>query len=92
MFVYNEQFIVLDLNVDFIESLVLVIIFVLNFINVMYKLDFGGSCQQCFVESFVEIVYCVVYYISVIILCVFIIEVGVENLWYDEKKKNLKMR
>lgn len=36
--------------------------------------------------------YCVVYYISVIILCVFIIEVGVENLWYNEKKKNLKMR
>lgn len=44
MFVYNEEFIVLDLNVDFIESLVLVIIFILNFINVMYKFDFGGSC------------------------------------------------
>lgn len=88
----NEESTVLDPNADPTESPALATTSALNLTNVTYKPDPGGSCQQCSVESSVEIAHCVAHYTSVTISCVFTIEVGVENLWHNEKKKNLKIK
>lgn len=87
MFVYNEESAVLDPNADPTESPGLATTSALNLTNVTYKPDPGGNCQQCSVESSVEIAHCVAHYTSVTISCVFTIEVGVENLWNNEEKK-----
>lgn len=85
----NEESTVLDPNADPTESPALVTTSTLNLTNVTYKPDPGGSCQQCSMESSVEITHCVAHYTSVTISCVFTIEVGVENLWNNEEKKRI---
>uniref|UniRef100_K1PA00 Uncharacterized protein n=1 Tax=Magallana gigas TaxID=29159 RepID=K1PA00_MAGGI len=62
-------------NADPTESPALATTSALNLTNVTYKPDPGGSCQQCSMESSVEIAHCVAHYTSVTISCVFTIEV-----------------
>lgn len=87
----NEESTVLDPNADPTESLALATTSTLNLTNVTYKPDPGGSCQQCSMESSLEIAHCVAHYTSVTISCVFTIEVSVEICdIMKKKKKNFK--
>lgn len=86
----NEESTVLDPNADPTESSALATTSTLNLTNVTYKPDPGGSCQQCSMESSLEIAHCVAHYTSVTISCVFTIEVGVEICDIMKKKKNFK--
>lgn len=81
--------IIKDPNADPTESPALATTSALNLTNVTYKPDPGGNCQQCSVESSVEIAHCVAHYTSVTISCVFTIEVvsrvvaGCPGCWKD---------
>ncbi|XP_061163083.1 uncharacterized protein LOC133172247 [Saccostrea echinata] len=61
----------------------------LNVTNETYNPDPGGTCQQCSMETSLDVAHCVAHYSSVTIACVFMIEVvarvvaGCPGCWKD---------